>query len=125
MSYIYCTYNKLILVTQANYLNFISVLSFETWVGLFIAYLVATLAAFVISHLEVESGFTKAEKWRRTKGMPLYILGTFFPQNAPKKIMFGYHSIAALSIFWATFGLLIIQIFNSNLRARLMAVGRN
>ena len=79
---------QFILVTQAKYLNFISVLSFETWAALFIAYLVATLVAFVISHLEVESGFTKSQKWRRTKGMPLYILGTFFPQNTPKKIMF-------------------------------------
>ena len=116
---------QFILVPQAKYLNLISVLSFETWVGLFIAYPVVTLAAIFISYMEVGSGFTKSQKWRRTIGMPFYTLGTLFPQDQSRNIIFGHPSISILSIFWGTFSLFIFLNFNSNLLARLMAVGKN
>ena len=58
-------------------------------------------------------------------GMPIYVLGTLFPQYAPKRIMFGNISISIVTLVLTTFSLLIIQIFNSNLRARLMAVGKS
>ena len=56
--------------------------------------------------------------------MPIYVLGTLFPQYARCKNMLGDPSISTLTVFLATFSLLIIQIFNSNLRARIMAVGK-
>ena len=87
-------------------------------------YLVTTFAAIVISDQEIKSGFTKSQRWRRSMAMPIYVLGTLVPQCAPKKIMLGNTSISTLTLFLATFSLLIIQIFNSNLRARIMAVGK-
>ena len=118
---------SLILVTQAKYLNLISALPFDIWIGIFITYIAVNLAAVLISHLEVctELQCNMSQKWKRTMSMPMYVLGIIFPQGPPQTTMERYASISTLTLFTATYGLLIAQIFNSNLLACLMAVGRN